>query len=105
MRKWDIPRHAKECPRSMTPVAPSQPTFLSCDCPGIVNLKGNSQSTPRKEEKKSSVGYVLAFRPPGRGIPQMVVILLISALLLVPCVWLPQIESFDLCSHIYNAWL
>ena len=35
----------------------------------------------------------------------MVVVLLISTLLLVPCVWLPQIESFDLCSHIYNAWL
>ena len=31
--------------------------------------------------------------------------IVISALLLLPCVWLRQIESFDLCSHIYNAWL
>lgn len=36
---------------------------------------------------------------------QLVIIVSASALLLVPCIWLPQIESLDLCSHIYNAWL
>jgi hypothetical protein len=32
-------------------------------------------------------------------------ILLISALLVVPCVWQPHIEAGDLGSHLYNAWL
>ena len=35
----------------------------------------------------------------------LAIIFLASALLLVPCFWLPQIESLDLCSHVYNAWL
>ena len=35
----------------------------------------------------------------------LAIIVSATALLLVPCVWLPQIESLDLCSHIYNAWL
>ena len=36
---------------------------------------------------------------------ELVIIVSASALLLVPCIWLPRIESLDLCSHIYNAWL
>jgi hypothetical protein len=35
----------------------------------------------------------------------LAVVLSASVLLLVPCFWLPQIESLDLCSHVYNAWL
>ena len=31
--------------------------------------------------------------------------LLLSALLLVPCYWQPRIQAGDLSSHIYNAWL
>jgi len=30
---------------------------------------------------------------------------LVSLVLLVPCFWQPRIQSIDLCSHIYNAWL
>jgi hypothetical protein len=29
----------------------------------------------------------------------------ITALLLIPCVWLDHIEAGDLSSHVYNAWL
>ena len=36
---------------------------------------------------------------------ELAIIISASALLLVPCFWLPGIESLDLCSHIYNAWL
>src|SRR5271169_6892251 len=32
-------------------------------------------------------------------------ICVISALVLVPCFWLPRIEAGDLRSHLYNAWL
>src|ERR1700738_5236051 len=32
-------------------------------------------------------------------------ILILSALLLVPCFWHRQIEAGDLASHTYNAWL
>jgi hypothetical protein len=32
-------------------------------------------------------------------------ILLISALLLLPCFWQPLIQAGDLSSHVYNAWL
>jgi hypothetical protein len=32
-------------------------------------------------------------------------ILLFSALLLIPCYWQTRIQSADLSSHIYNAWL
>ncbi len=31
--------------------------------------------------------------------------LVVSALLLVPCWWLPRIAAGDLASHIYNVWL
>jgi hypothetical protein len=36
---------------------------------------------------------------------ELLIVASASVLLLVPCIWLPRIESFDLCSHIYNAWL
>jgi hypothetical protein len=32
-------------------------------------------------------------------------ILVLSLVLLVPCVWHPRIEAGDLASHVYNAWL
>jgi len=32
-------------------------------------------------------------------------ILLVSILLIVPCLWHPHIEGGDLPSHVYNAWL
>ena len=32
-------------------------------------------------------------------------ILLLSALLLIPCLWHRRIEAGDLASHVYNAWL
>src|SRR5215471_10004349 len=32
-------------------------------------------------------------------------IILVSALLLVPCVWHKHVMSCDLASHSYNAWL
>ena len=33
------------------------------------------------------------------------IILLISAVLLIPCFWHQRIEAGDLGSHVYNAWL
>jgi len=36
---------------------------------------------------------------------QLLLILLISALLLIPCYWQLHIEAGDLGSHVYNAWL
>jgi hypothetical protein len=32
-------------------------------------------------------------------------ILGVSALLLIPCFWMPHLEAGDLSSHMYNAWL
>ena len=32
-------------------------------------------------------------------------VLLLSALLVIPCVWHRRIEAGDLASHVYNAWL
>lgn len=29
----------------------------------------------------------------------------VSLLLLLPCFWQSRIQSIDLCSHVYNAWL
>ena len=29
----------------------------------------------------------------------------VCAIVLVPCFWLPQVQSSDLASHLYNAWL
>ena len=79
--------------------------LLSSDSLGIISLEGNSQSPRQEEEKVSNANVLSAFLPRGLTIPKSMFTLLISVLLLVPCVWLPQIESFDLCSHIYNAWL
>lgn len=31
--------------------------------------------------------------------------LIVSLILLIPCFWQSRIQSIDLCSHIYNAWL
>jgi hypothetical protein len=36
---------------------------------------------------------------------QLLLILVISALLLIPCFWHRHIEAGDLGSHLYNAWL
>src|SRR5213082_372886 len=33
------------------------------------------------------------------------IIVLISALILVPCFWHSRIQAGDLGSHVYNAWL
>ena len=35
----------------------------------------------------------------------LVAILLISVLLIIPCLWHRHIEAGDLPSHVYNAWL
>jgi hypothetical protein len=40
--------------------------------------------------------------PTGR---RLLLVLLISILLLIPCYWQPHIEAGDLGSHVYNAWL
>jgi hypothetical protein len=72
----------------------------------VCRVNFNSQFRRQQEEEKDSVGpssAVLLW--PRRTVPRLVFAILISTLLLVPCVWLRQIESFDLCSHIYNAWL
>src|SRR5260370_12048316 len=29
----------------------------------------------------------------------------LSAVVLIPCIWQAQVESSDLSSHLYNAWL
>ena len=46
----------------------------------------------------SSPEKAFAWRPPIR-------ILLLSALLLIPCFWQSRIQAGDLSSHVYNAWL
>jgi hypothetical protein len=33
------------------------------------------------------------------------IVLLVSAVLLIPCYWQPHIEAGDMLSHLYNAWL
>lgn len=51
----------------------------------------------------------LTITPPkldaSRSLPNWVVVPLYSAVLLVPCFWQSRIQSADLASHIYNAWL
>jgi hypothetical protein len=37
--------------------------------------------------------------------PQIALVSLISAVLLIPCFWQPHIEAGDMLSHLYNAWL
>src|SRR5579862_2577163 len=44
-------------------------------------------------------------RSSGFSHSEIVLVFTVSVLLLVPCIWLPHVESFDLCSHTYNAWL
>ena len=99
---------ARQC--TMVPFSRSERKFRFRPIPhqspsGRIELDINSQSLREEEEKGSDAHAPGAFLSPRRTIPQLVLAILISALLLVPCVWLPQIESFDLCSHIYNAWL
>jgi hypothetical protein len=68
-----------------------------------VNL--NSQSRRKEEEKHPAAPGLAALPSHWPTVPLSVLVILVSVLLVVPCVWLRQIESFDLCSHIYNAWL
>jgi hypothetical protein len=42
---------------------------------------------------------------PGLTLRNWIAILLFSATLLIPCFWQSRIQSADLSSHIYNAWL
>jgi hypothetical protein len=42
---------------------------------------------------------------PGTGISRLVGLVVISVLLLVPCLWQSRIQAGDLSSHAYNAWL
>lgn len=39
-----------------------------------------------------------------RGV-QMLLILALSAMMLIPCIWQDHIQAGDLSSHLYNAWL
>ena len=39
------------------------------------------------------------------GTGRLWLVLVISAALLLPCLWHPRIEAGDLASHVYNAWL
>ena len=61
------------------------------------------------EEKESSVEVskdLRAFPASARFIADYWIrILVISALILIPCVWHRHIEAGDLGSHVYNAWL
>jgi hypothetical protein len=43
--------------------------------------------------------------PLGRPAAKYLAVLLISLLLLIPCLWHAHIEAGDLGSHVYNAWL
>lgn len=69
-----------------------------------VELIPNSQSRGKEEGRGPVVFNPLVLSSQGVAI-RLLFVIVISALLLLPCVWLRQIESFDLCSHIYNAWL
>ena len=35
----------------------------------------------------------------------MLLILALSAMMLIPCIWQDHIQAGDLSSHLYNAWL
>lgn len=45
------------------------------------------------------------FNVPGFKLRGWIAILLFSAAFLIPCFWQSRIQSADLSSHIYNAWL
>ena len=61
------------------------------------------------EDKKSSIELskdLRAFPASARFIADhWIRILVISALILIPCVWHRHIEAGDLGIHVYNAWL
>jgi hypothetical protein len=56
-------------------------------------------------EPASQFQIVEGGKPGPKNRWQWIIVIMASVLLVIPCFWLPQIESFDLCSHIYNAWL
>jgi hypothetical protein len=78
---------------------------------------GNLSGTEKKMTAATANGLSnnVALRPVPESHPrsfpatakgsELLIVVSASVLLLVPCFWLPQIESFDLCSQIYNAWL
>jgi hypothetical protein len=68
----------------------------------IWRIVSQQRSTSGHASQSKNDEALLSSRKSSKGI---VLVILTSALLTVPCFWLPQIESFDLCSHIYNAWL
>ena len=39
------------------------------------------------------------------GTARVWLVAIVSAVLILPCVWHPRIEAGDLASHVYNAWL
>jgi len=49
--------------------------------------------------------------PPGPPLPhfsrgvEALIVIAITMLLLIPCVWQERIQAGDLSSHVYNAWL
>ncbi len=44
-------------------------------------------------------------RPPAPGWTTVMLAIVLSAALVVPCLWTDRIQAGDLSSHLYNAWL
>lgn len=66
-----------------------------------------AQPNPSQDMSQYPVTRLQVFRS-FLAVPNRLELLMVasaSVLVLVPCIWLSRIESFDLCSHIYNAWL
>ncbi len=53
----------------------------------------------------AQVGTYPQRHKPSLRLPSSVRILLLSAILLIPCFWQRRIQAADLGSHIYNSWL
>jgi MFS family permease len=57
-------------------------------------------------EPRDRRSSAVAIHPAGRFVrTNCLAVVLISALLLVPCFWHSRIQAGDLGSHVYNAWL
>src|SRR5208282_788772 len=47
----------------------------------------------------------VAIRPANLALTNALLVVAISALLLIPCLWHHRLQAGDLGSHVYNAWL
>jgi len=72
---------------------------------GVRGSNATSEAIALSENPLQSTG------PPGPPLPhfsrgvEALIVIAITMLLLIPCVWQERIQAGDLSSHVYNAWL